>query len=274
MKKATFAILALSLAVITAEAGIKEFIREKPKAKNNQELGEKIEPVKIPEAELWYPIGLSFTPTIAAFPSKEDGVCGLRLGIISANREMHGLSMNLIGDYDEYSSNALRISPIWNSSFISERTIDVSAILNMTGRAFLTKGSGSCSGVQLAFFLNFSFGDFHGVQIGAGNFARELSGLQFGLVNNNSGASGLMLGACNYSKDFSGLQVGIANYCDDEAKACGLQFGGVNIAGELHGLQIGIANYAKAGRGLQIGIINFFGHEDSLLILPVANAKF
>lgn len=271
MKKNLFAIFVLFLAVISAEAGMKKMLdaSKKGKAPVQQQ-----EPVKIPEAELWYPFGLSFAPTVAAFPSKEDGVCGLRLGIISANREMHGLSLNLIGDYDEYSSTALRISPIWNSAFISERSLDIAGIVNMTGRAFLSSGSGSCSGMQLAFLMNFSFGDYNGVQIGAYNHARSINGLQTGLINNNNSGTGLMFGGCNYSGDFTGVQAGIVNLSGKDNAAYGMQLGGLNIAGELHGLQLGIANYAQSGRGLQIGIINFFGHDDNLLILPVANARF
>lgn len=270
MKKSVFAILVLFLAAISAEAGMKKILDESKK----QKVEVKQEPVKIPEAELWYPFGLSFAPTVAAFPSKDDGVCGIRLGVISANKEMHGVSFNLVGDYDEYVSTALRFAPVWNSSFLSHRSIDIAGILNMTGRAFLSEGSGSCSGIQIAFLMNFSFGNYNGLQFGAANFAKDFNGLQFGLINNNESSAGLMLGGCNYSKDFSGIQIGIANLCKEDGIASGLQFGGLNIAGELHGLQIGIANYAKAGAGLQIGIINFFGHDDSLVVLPLANAKF
>lgn len=277
MQKILVALCASFLLALPSEAGMKKLFKTAKRTEARPAVEE--EAVEVPKAESWSPLGFSFAPTVAAYPSDDDAVCGLRLGIISSHKEMHGISMNLLGDYDQYVSDSLRLSAVWHSAFISRRTVDISALLNMTGVAFLQERSGSSSGVQLAFLMNFSFGDYNGLQVAAGNFARNLSGIQLGLVNSNGDSAGLMAGICNFSTAFSGIQFGLVNRCAEDGRdssgySAGLQVGGFNITDELRGLQLGALNYAKGGRGVQIGILNFFGGDRGTRVLPLVNARF
>lgn len=106
------------------------------------------------------------------------------------------------------------------------------------------------SGVQIALVGQNAFGDFIGAQIGAINMTfGEMHGFQFGALN------------------FADLM----NLADKEMH--GLQFGILNGAGRMHGLQFGILNLAQKLHGIQIGVLNII-IEGSIPVLPVINAQF
>lgn len=105
-------------------------------------------------------------------------------------------------------------------------------------------------GVQLAFGGQNAFGDFIGAQIGAINMTfGEMHGFQFGALN------------------FADLK----NLADKEMH--GLQFGIFNVAQRMRGLQFGIFNVAQKLCGIQIGALNIIT-EGTVPVLPVINAQF
>lgn len=106
-------------------------------------------------------------------------------------------------------------------------------------------------------FVNGSYGQSSGLQLGGFNYSENYTGVQFGLLNGTR---------C----DFGGWQAGFVNYTADNFS--GFQLGLVNYAGRLTGLQLGLFNMAaQADRGLQLGIVNLLPENRHWFSAGLAN---
>ena len=146
-------------------------------------------------------------------------VDGLRLGLIyTKNSSVKGLDMNWL---------------------ISETTgrmegVQVFGVFNKVGGG---------KGGQIFNFINYSTGDFEGVELAT--------------INVTKGFKGGRLAAINYSEKLDGAEVAW-----------------VNISKNVKGFQIGLVNYTEnMESGLQIGFVNVFTNG-KLPVLPIINGKF
>ncbi len=72
----------------------------------------------------WSPIGFDL------WPSKDDAVYGLRLGLCGANRDVYGLSANLLYNDDETASLGLRFGGV-NCAYQSRGSLDIALLGNV-----------------------------------------------------------------------------------------------------------------------------------------------
>lgn len=146
------------------------------------------------------PLQLSLFPPVSLVPTDED-VTGLRLGLLSVNRNVKGFDAGLVN---------------WTSG---DETALQWGVLNWT--------SGDFTGVQFG-LVSVADEGFVGWQASLLNVDSGKSvGFFNGAVNLSTGSTvGYQLGAVNYSKKMTGLQVGFVNVCEE---LTGLQIGLVNV---------------------------------------------
>ncbi len=125
---------------------------------------------------------LSIAPSIQLVDSSDD-VSGLRLGLVSHNRNVTGLDIGLI--------------PLTESAFTG------------VGLGIANMAFADVNGLQLGLF---NYGNYvTGAQLGWYNGAKTLRGVQIGALNYSTRNSFLQIGMMNLAENTTGWQVGIFN---------------------------------------------------------------
>src|SRR5262249_20907318 len=57
--------------------------------------------------------------------------------------------------------------------------------------------------------------DHEGLQLGAGNYAKEMNGAQLGVANIAGKVSGAQIGLFNHAESLRGIQIGLVNHAED-----------------------------------------------------------
>lgn len=127
--------------------------------------------------------------------------------------------------------------------------------------------AGGLLGAQLS-ATNIAWGPAKGLQLGAVNMTRqEMLGLQLSAVNLQLGGDkgkGMQLGAVNYAKGLSGAQVGAVNLRTGSGRGL-FQFGAVNVSSSpVEGFSFGVVNVSPRSSG-SFGIVNVHWKGDFAL---------
>lgn len=130
-------------------------------------------------------------------------VTNFSIGINSHTDTLKGLQVNMLSNYAR-SANGMQLSAFSNIASSPLRGAQISAITNIS--------MGVDKGLQAAGLLNVSSGSMRGMQIGAYNYADELTGAQLGVFNvAESHPKGWQIGLVNYTKDGGGRKIGLVN---------------------------------------------------------------
>ncbi len=228
----------------------------------------------------WSPIGFDL------WPSRDDAVYGLRLGLRGANRDVYGLSANLLYNDDETASLGLRFGGV-NCAFQSRGSLDIALLSNVVFDERVVANLTRHRVVDTAIDTGIYYGD---VALLAVAWYMHLSRfspselptptLAGKMVNGGRSPSdwgrsgglqvaafGANYGFCNYygaqvalfgnyvAGNLSGLQISVfRNYCEN---ACyGAQIGIYNEDEDIYGMQVGLVNEVRACYGTQMGIVN------------------
>ena len=114
------------------------------------------------------------------------------------------------------------------------------------------RGTGSVTGVQLAYAMNIAAAKVEGVQLAMlANVSGAVEGWQYAFGLNRA------------SGDFDGLQTawGMNSVA---GRTSGLQIASINASGDVRGLQFGFINVAKKVDGAMIGLINVADDVDGV----------
>lgn len=213
-----------------------------------------------------YPVQLSLFPPAQLVHHTKD-VAGIRLGLISVNRDVAALDIGLVN----WSTGPWRGAGLGLANVVRDDAYGVKIGL-------VNYAEGDMTGFQGVPFLTFwnAFnivgGHTAGMQGGLFNQSQAMRGVQGGLINIGYDAAGVQLGLYNYSIDYRGVQLGIVNVGYESAH--GVQFGLFNQTSHFTGLQLGILNRTRTLDGMQIGLINVVADKPSMPILPIVNWSF
>lgn len=158
----------------------------------------------------------------------------LSAGLITRDRHLSGLQLNLLGGDVEQrlrgaqisgflsvvrgEAEGVQLAPLYNyASRI--RGAQIASMFNITEQA--ARGWQAAAATNLAVegdgivqtaLTNVVLGRMRGVQLGATNYAGQFRGVQIGVVNVAMGTSnGLQLGLLNFTRDTSAVKVGLVN---------------------------------------------------------------
>ena len=158
----------------------------------------------------------------------------MSVGLITRDRHLSGLQLNLLGGDVEQrlrgaqisgflsvvrgEAEGVQLAPLYNyASRI--RGAQIASMFNITEQA--ARGWQAAAATNLAVegdgivqtaLTNVVLGRMRGVQLGATNYAGQFRGVQIGLVNVAMGTSnGLQLGVLNFTRDTSAVKVGLVN---------------------------------------------------------------
>jgi hypothetical protein len=158
----------------------------------------------------------------------------MSVGLITRDRHLSGLQLNLLGGDVEQrlrgaqisgflsvvrgEAEGVQLAPLYNyASRI--RGAQIASMFNITEQA--ARGWQAAAATNLAVegdgivqtaLTNVVLGRMRGVQLGATNYAGQFRGVQIGVVNVAMGTSnGLQLGVLNFTRDTSAVKVGLVN---------------------------------------------------------------
>jgi hypothetical protein len=138
------------------------------------------------------PIALSLVPPVQ-FPPSSFIVKGIRLGVISSNRDVNGIDIGLIGTSTSQEFAGLQIAGLYNYNGGEATIVGAQIALG----ANINKGTADVYGLQLALANVAKYTNVNGAQIGLYNRANIVRGIQIGLVNHCSNLYGLQIGLAN-----------------------------------------------------------------------------
>lgn len=215
----------------------------------------------------WSPIGFDL------WPSRDDAVYGLRLGLCGANRDVCGLSASLLYNDDETASPGLRFGGV-NCAFQSRGSLDIALLSNVVFDERVVAGLTRHRVVDTAIDTGIYYGDvvvlsaasaLAAVLLYAVPEIHELVVIPVAVASALTvpTLAGKMVNGGRPPSDWGrsgGLQVAAlgANYGFCNYYGAQVALWGNYVAGELSGLQISaFRNYCgNACYGAQIGIYN------------------
>lgn len=177
----------------------------------------------------WSPVQISILNPVQLIDEHKN-IVGLRVTLLyGKNADIGGLDIGLgVNSSDNFTG--IQLAGVMNNS-VPNRYLHAITLVKGIQIAGLGNAADNLYGIQLGGFGNGVTNEAVGIQIGLiGNVASNIRGIQIAGIYNlnypkNSSMNGIQIGAFNYAENVTGLQIGLFNEC---VNLKGLQIGLVN----------------------------------------------